>query len=422
MSYKTSSLELNRSVLATEVLHDEMDMTGRMKVVTPTQLIGSQWTYGKLPLTWGEIITGTGAVVEPSAQNSSTYLKLTTGTANNDSVIFQTRRHWRYQVFRTHSISWAIVFGAHQTNVTKMFGQGLNNNGWFVEQSGGTYYFVKRSNVGIALPGFNELKIARANWNLDRLDGTGPSGLNLDLSKGISWVIDYVWHGTQGINFGINYFDRVIYCHQMVFTATLDEPYSRNAILPLRAMVQNTGTVSSPGGEMQIGPVSYNVYSSCESTDSYVFSASNKTTAISVTSTTTPTYMIAIRPKATFLGANNRANLIPISFELLSSAEIYYEVLADVTIGTGTWISPDSRSLAEYSINFGTVSGERVVGSGYISGGNRITNNIISGFGGDVFSCIDATNNNTPICFAIRVYKTGGNAEVKSAITWKEEY
>lgn len=422
MGYRSSSLEPNRAVLASQPLREELDMTGRIKTANVVQIIGSQWTYGKLPLTWGEIITGTAAVVEPSLQYSSTYLRLTTGTANNDSVIFQTRRHFRYQIFRTHSISWANVFGAPQTNVKKMFGQGLNNNGWFVEQSDGTYHFVVRSNVGIPLPGFNETKVARADWNIDKLDGSGPSGLDLDLSKGISWAIEFVWHGTQGLRFGINYFDRVIWCHEMKYTATLSEPFSRNAILPLRAMVQNTGSVSSPGGEMQLGPVSYNVYGGEAEEDAYLFSSGNKTSGISVTSTTVPTYLSAVRPKATVVGANNRSILVPVAFDILATDTIYYEIVADAIIGAGTWTSVESRSLAEISLNPSSVTNERVVSSGYISGGQKGSGTIISGFSGDVFAVIDATNNNTPLCFAIRAYKTGGNATAYCSVIWKEIY
>lgn len=407
---------------ATSVIAPGLDMTGRMKTADSVKLIGSQWTYGKLPLTWGEIITGTGSVIEPSAQNSSTYLTLTTGTANNDSVIFQTRRHFRYQVFRTHAISWAFVFGEHQTNVKKMYGQGLNNNGWFIEQSNGTYYFVVRSNVNVTIPNFNETKVARANWNIDKLDGSGPSGLTLDLTKGISWAIEYVWHGTQGIRFGINYFDRLIWCHEIKYTATLSEPFSRNAILPLRAMIQNTGPVSSPGGSMQVGPVSYNVYGGEEEEDGYIFASGNRTTGVSVNSSTTPTYLVAVRPKATVVGANNRSVIVPVSFDILAKDTVYYELVADAIIGTGTWTAPDSRSIAELSTNPGSITNERVISGGYISGGQKGSGTVLSGFAADVFASIDATNNNTPLCFALRVYKTGGNATAYCAVTWKEIY
>lgn len=421
MGYRSSSLEPNRSVLVSQPLRDEHDMTGRIKTVEAYEIIGSQWNYGKLPITWGEAITGTGALTGPTQQYSTTYLRATTGTASGDSVVFQTKRHFRYQVFRTHAISWAFVFGQPQTNVKKFFGQGNDLNGWFVEQSAGNYFFVVRSNVGM-VTGVTETRIARANWNLDKLDGTGPSGLTLDLTKGVSYVIEYVWHGTQGLRFGVNYFDRIVWCHDLKYTGTLSEPFSRNAILPLRAQIINTGAVGSPGGEMQIGPVSFNIYGGQADGDSYVFASGNKTSPVNVASGAVPTYLLAARPAATVAGAINRAVLVPLSFDMLATDVIYYEVVVDAIIAAGTFTPTDSRSIAEVSFNPSSVTNERVVATGYLSGGNQGGGTIISGFAGDIFASLDGTNNNTPLCFAVRAYKTNGNANVYAAVTWKEVY
>lgn len=406
---------------ATVPLAPELDMTGRIKTAESYEIIGSQWNYGKIPLTWGETITGTGAITGPTTQTSSTYLQATTGTASGDSVLFQTKRHFRYQVFRTHAVSWAIVFGAHQTNVRKEIGHATPNNGWLVEQSGGTYHFVVRSNVGV-VSGTNETKVARADWNIDKLDGTGPSGINIDLGKGVSFVIEFVWHGTQGLRYGINFFDRIIWCHEIKYSGVLSQPFSRNAILPLFTRMTNTGAVSAPGGSMQIGPVSYNVYGGLATGDAYVFAGGNRTTAKSVTSNTDPTYLAAVRPKATIAGAINRANITPLTFELFSSAEIFYEIFCDAIIAAGTWAETDYRSIAELSVNPSSVSDERIVDSGYISSASKGTGVILSGFAGDVFSSLDGSNNNTPLCFGVRVYKTGGNANAFCAIKWREEY
>lgn len=424
MGYRSSSLEPNRAVLASQQLREELDMTGRLKTAEAYEVIGSQWNYGKLPITWGETLTGAASITGPSAANSSTYLQFATGTVSGASAVFQTKRHFRYQVFRTHAVSWAIVFGAPQTNVVKIFGQGTALNGWFFEQSGGTYHVVVRSNVNVG-SGTNETRVARANWNLDKLDGTGPSGLTLDLEKGISYAIEYVWHGTQGLRFGINYFDRIVWCHEIKYSGVLTEPFSRNAILPLRAELRNTGTVSAPGGSMQVGPASFNIYGGLVDGDSYVFSSGNRTTGINVTSTSVPQYLFALRPKATISGAVNRSVMIPLFADFYATDSIYYEIVADAIIGAGTWTSADPDSLAEISINPSSVSSERVISSGYLaaaSGSSKSSTSVASGFAGDVFASLDGTNSDTPLCIAVRAYKLGGNATSYVALTWKEVY
>ena len=40
-----------------------------------------------------------------------------------------------------------------------------------------------------------DTRISQSQWNLDKMDGTGPSGYNLDLSKMQMFFIDYAWYG-----------------------------------------------------------------------------------------------------------------------------------------------------------------------------------------------------------------------------------
>lgn len=46
----------------------------------------------------------------------------------------------------------------------------------------------------------------QGEWK-DALDGTGPSGLSLDLDFGYIYQIDYTWYGYGTIDFSINVFD-----------------------------------------------------------------------------------------------------------------------------------------------------------------------------------------------------------------------
>jgi hypothetical protein len=80
-----------------------------------------------------------------------------------------------------------------------------------------------------------DLKIPQSDWNLDKCDGTGPSGYNLDLTKMQMFYMDYSWYGAGFIRWGFRGLDgNVFYCHKMVNNNVNTEAYMRSGNLPAR--------------------------------------------------------------------------------------------------------------------------------------------------------------------------------------------
>ena len=80
-----------------------------------------------------------------------------------------------------------------------------------------------------------ETRIPQSQWNIDKCDGTGPSGYNLDLSKMQMFYIDYSWYGAGFIRWGFRGLDgNVIYCHKMLNNNVNTEAYMRSGNLPAR--------------------------------------------------------------------------------------------------------------------------------------------------------------------------------------------
>ena len=80
-----------------------------------------------------------------------------------------------------------------------------------------------------------DTRIAQADFNLDKLDGTGPSGYNVDLTKMQMFYIDYSWYGAGFIRWGMRATDgNVIYCHKMQNNNVNNEAYMRSGNLPAR--------------------------------------------------------------------------------------------------------------------------------------------------------------------------------------------
>lgn len=91
--------------------------------------------------------------------------------------------------------------------------------------SGGKVVVTKRT----------QQKIPQTQWNIDRCDGTGYSGYNVDLTKMQMLYIDYSWYGAGAIRFGFkNQRGEIIYGHRIANANYRTEAYMRSGNLPAR--------------------------------------------------------------------------------------------------------------------------------------------------------------------------------------------
>ena len=96
-----------------------------------------------------------------------------------------------------------------------------------------SYRGISASHVTISKT--EELRVPQADFNLDTLDGNGPSGYNIDLTKMQMWYIDYSWYGAGFIRWGVRGPDGdVIYAHKMKNNNVNTEAYMRSGNLPAR--------------------------------------------------------------------------------------------------------------------------------------------------------------------------------------------
>jgi hypothetical protein len=78
-------------------------------------------------------------------------------------------------------------------------------------------------------------KVPQSKWNIDKMDGTGPSGYNLDIAKMQMTYIDYSWYGAGSIRFGMRATDgNIFWAHKMVQNNINTAAYMRSGNLPAR--------------------------------------------------------------------------------------------------------------------------------------------------------------------------------------------
>jgi hypothetical protein len=80
-----------------------------------------------------------------------------------------------------------------------------------------------------------DTKYPQSSWNIDKCDGSGPSGFNIDLTKMQMFYIDYSWYGAGFIRWGFRGpTGDVICCHKVPNNNVNTEAYMRSGNLPAR--------------------------------------------------------------------------------------------------------------------------------------------------------------------------------------------
>ena len=107
--------------------------------------------------------------------------------------------------------------------------------------------------AGAKITKVQDLVIPQNEWNLDRCDGTGPSGYNIDITKMQMIGVQFTWYGAGFIDWmlrGPN--GDYIFCHRLKGNNLNTEAYMRTGNLPVRYEVLNDGTASRLDGNLGI--------------------------------------------------------------------------------------------------------------------------------------------------------------------------
>ena len=123
-------------------------------------------------------------------------------------------------------------------------------DGVFLEAQGSAISFVLRTLTN-GTSG-SEVRVAQNSWNLDRCDGTGPSGYNIDWTTAQHLVMQYEWLGVGVIKLGfetgpLTPTQGTIWAHQFNNINVTNLPWCRTGMLPCRAEIFTTSTTSTAG-------------------------------------------------------------------------------------------------------------------------------------------------------------------------------
>lgn len=94
-----------------------------------------------------------------------------------------------------------------------------------------------------------EHRIHQGEFNLDTIDGNGPSGFNINLNKMQMVGLQYSWYGAGFVDFMVRGSDgNWIFVHRMRNNNVNDEAYMRSGNLPVRYSIENDSPVTALSG------------------------------------------------------------------------------------------------------------------------------------------------------------------------------
>ena len=85
-----------------------------------------------------------------------------------------------------------------------------------------------------------ERRVTQDEFNVDRIDGTGPSGYTIDVTKMQMLMIQYTWYGAGFVEYGVRGANgTMIIVHRIQNNNINDEAYMRSGNLPVRYAANN---------------------------------------------------------------------------------------------------------------------------------------------------------------------------------------
>ena len=184
---------------------DQHDAFGRLRVSNPLKLFDSSHRYRDNNL-WSSLVVGTGSTV--GFVTAQGLINIGIGTTAGCSVIRETTKTFSYQPGKSLLVLNTFVMNAPKTNLRQRVGYFGADNGMYFEVDGNTAYFVERS-----LSTGSETKVSQTDWNIDKLDGTGVSGITLNLSKAQILWMDIEWLGLGTVRMGFVIDGKFIHAH-----------------------------------------------------------------------------------------------------------------------------------------------------------------------------------------------------------------
>lgn len=333
------------------------DPYGELVVTQRTSVIDIKSVFGLSNLRDAVTTTGTGSVTGTLGQPE---FVISTGTGTTDSAKMQSTERGRYIAGFGAQQGMAIripsVFTGNQS-VRWGYSDLANGFLWLYTSTGMAVSYI-RNNV--------ETITTQSNWNVDKLDGTGPSGLILDVARGNIWRINFSWYGYGAVIWSVVLTSNT--GSQVVQTVHKYAPTGQTSVLtpnqPIIVSLANGGTGSAQ--TVYLAGRQFSLYSHTYSPSYRITSGYIASAAISGTSTKFVPLMTFQR-KANTAGVGTKIA----SFDVITSGTVILEIRVAGTLTGASYgnlpDTPSGESLLQFDTSATAITGGIVIYTALIS-------------------------------------------------------
>lgn len=390
-----------------------LDAFARLRTSNPETIFDSKQLSDKQALFWDDqLVSGAGGASTYNANQASTTLSVANLTAGKR--VRQTFRRFNYQAGKSQLFIQTGIFGTAATGIKRKIGLFDNNNGLFFDQlSTGIGVTIRTFTSGSAV----DTRVAQSSWNLDKMDGTGKSSINLDFSKCQIMFADFEWLGVGRVRFGFFVDGKPYYCHEVLNANNTTLVYMSSPNLPLRYEIENDGT----GGVASLTHICSTVISEGGVKETgYGFGISRGVAPLVTLNNTSIYPLFAMRLNSNYLASTIK--ILNFGINCTSTATYNWYLLLNPTVtGTAlsfTQITNSSIDAQINTTNATTVSGGTVLLSGTASQKNETGINIVNatdfGMGSTIAGVSDVV--------VLAVQRATGTTETfYGALNWREQ-
>jgi hypothetical protein len=332
----------------------------RLKVSPFQTVFFNTFQYGKETDIWDEQIVGVGTATH---NINASNIVMEVGSTAGSKVIRQTKNVMRYIPGRSATLAFAIRLETPQVGIRRRFGLFDENNGVYFEDDGGTYSYVIRSSTsGIT----TETRVTRENWNGEKFDGNGWTGVTADPTKQQMISFNYEWYGAGTVDVAWLIKGETIKSHTFDHSNIQDKVWCSTPFLPIRCEIEN---VTGVAGTHYLYQGSNSLTKEGEpETLGTLLSISNPITGTNMSTSNTFFPIISLRLKS-----NNLTGVMllrSLQAATNDNTNVYWKLIENATLTGGTWLDhPDPNSFIQYNITQTALTGGTTLLNGFVVGG-----------------------------------------------------
>lgn len=332
---------------------DVQDSFNRLKVAPPHLLFDSSFQYSLQSKVFIQDALVGATITHDSARAAA---RLNCSASAGSRARFRSRNYFPYSPAFTNTVTASFNMQGSVAGVTKRIGMYDENNGYILEAHNGIVRVGIRSSIAGSTNYVNQ-----SSWNVDKMDGSGISGLTLDITKQQILVIQYQWLGSGQVIFSFSINGQTYPFHKFNHANILSGLYSKTGTLPVQAEILNTS-----------GPASYMEFTCCSVVSNgataqhgHLHSASSGTVSKSMPNTGVSYPIISIRKQTGF--TDIPIQILDMNAFSTSQDDFIIQIVHKPTLVGAVWVNIPN-SFCQKDVSATSWSGGDIVAEFYMKG------------------------------------------------------